>query len=55
MDRSFMSKIETGKTASSLLTIIRLAQGLNTKLSVILAMLEEKMLKEKVEIPREEG
>jgi transcriptional regulator with XRE-family HTH domain len=55
MDRSFMSKIETGKTAPSLLTIIRLAQGLNTKPSVILAMLEEKMLKEKVEIPRVES
>ena len=55
MDRSFMSKIETGKTAPSLLTLMRLAQGLNTKPSVILAMLEEKMLKEKVEIPRGEG
>ena len=48
MDRSFMSKIETGKTAPSLLTIIRLVQGLNTKPSVILSMLEEKMKKENV-------
>lgn len=51
MDRSSMSKIETGRNAPSIITLFRLAQGLNTKPSVILAMLEEKMLKEKVEIP----
>lgn len=54
MDRSFMSKIETGKTAPSLLTLIRLAQGLNTKPSIILSMLEEKMQKEKVSLSVDE-
>ena len=54
MDRSSMSKIETGKTAPSLLTLIRLAQGLNTKPSVILSMLEEKMQKEKVSLSVDE-
>ena len=54
MDRSFMSKIETGKTAPSLLTLMRLAQGLNTKPSIILAMLEERMQGKKIPIPRDE-
>ena len=54
MDRSSMSKIETGKTAPSLLTLIRLAQGLNTKPSIILSMLEEKMQKEKVSLSVDE-
>ncbi len=54
MDRSSMSKIETGKTAPSLLTLIRLAQGLNTKPSIILSMLEEKMQKEKISLSVDE-
>ena len=54
MDRSSMFKIETGKTAPGLLTLIRLAQGLNTKPSIILSMLEEKMQKEKVSLSVDE-
>ena len=54
MDRSSMFKKETGKTAPSLLTLIRLAQGLSTKPSIILSMLEEKMQKEKVSLSVDE-
>lgn len=43
LDRSFMSKLERGVTSVSLLTLLRLSEGLNVKSSKILQMMEKKL------------
>ena len=43
VNRSFMSKIETGQTAVSLLTLMRLAKTLEVKISDIIIELENRM------------
>lgn len=43
VDRSFMSKIETGQTAVSLLTLMRLGKTLGRKTSDFILELERKM------------
>lgn len=43
VDRSFMSKVETGQTAVSLLTLMRLAKTLGVKTSEFIIELENRM------------
>ena len=43
VDRSFMSKVETGQTAVSLLTLMRLAKTLGVKASEFIIELENRM------------
>ncbi|PKL37881.1 MAG: transcriptional regulator [Candidatus Riflebacteria bacterium HGW-Riflebacteria-1] len=43
IDRSFMSKLERGETSVSLITLLRLAKGLETQPSAILQLLEQKI------------
>ena len=47
VNRSFMSKIETGQTAVSLLTLMRLGKTLGVKTSDIIIELEKKMEEKK--------
>ena len=54
VDRSFMSKIETGQTAVSLLTLMRLGKTLGVKTSDIIIALEKKMEEVRHEIDDEE-
>ena len=51
VDRSFMSKIETGKTAVSLLTLMRLAKTLGVKTSDFIIELEKRMSEIAEDIP----
>lgn len=43
VNRSFISKIEAGQTTVSLITLMKLAIGLNMKASDILIMLEKRI------------
>ena len=43
IDRSFMSKIETGKTTLSLLTLMRLTKALEVDTSDVIKELEERI------------
>lgn len=43
INRSFMSKIEAGQTTVSLITLMKLAIGLNMQASDILIMLEKRI------------
>ena len=54
VDRSFMSKIETGQTAVSLLTLMRLGKTLGAKTSDIIIELEKKMEQQKQNMSDEE-
>ncbi len=54
VNRSFMSKIETGQTAVSLLTLMRLGKTLGVKTSDIIIALEKKMEEQKQIISDEE-
>ena len=54
VDRSFMSKIETGQTAVSLLTLMRLGKTLGVKASDVIIELEKKMEEQKQNISDEE-
>ena len=54
VNRSFMSKIETGQTAVSLLTLMRLGKTLGVKTSDIIIALEKKMEEVRQDIADEE-
>ena len=54
VNRSFMSKIETGQTAVSLLTLMRLGKTLGVKTSDIIIELEKKMEEKKQIVPDED-
>lgn len=54
VDRSFMSKIETGQTAVSLLTLMRLGKTLGVKTSDVIIELEKRMEEQNQAISEEE-
>ena len=54
VNRSFMSKIERGHTAVTLLTLMRLAKTLGVKISDIIIELERRMEEAKQELPEDE-